>query len=126
MTGDSCPARHGRGVDIRTARFGFLAEDCGNGTVSEILAFFRAAGDGDDVDDENVLLAHELEVPIGSPIDRLAQAICDDPGAVACVGRRLRRRVALCDCAGYDECPALSAPSVVTAMELAIGGRSPA
>lgn len=127
MTGDSCPAMYGHGVDIRTAEFGFLADDCGtNGTVCEILAFFRAPADGDEVDDDNVLLAHELEVPVGSPIDDLAQAICDDPGTVNRVGEHLRGLIAACSCAGYEECPALSAPSVVTAMELAVGGRSPA
>lgn len=131
MSRNSCPARYGRGVDIQTAEFRFAADPCGSGadgapTRTEILTWFRPPGHNAD-DDEDGLMTAELEVPVGSPIDHLAQAVQADPdGSMTQVGEWLRALVASCPCAGYDECPVLSALSLVTAIEQALATPPPA
>lgn len=124
MSADSCPARYGRGVDIQTAEFRFAADPFASGpdrapARTEILAWFQQPGHNPD-DEEDGMMNAELEVPVGSPIDQLAQVVqADADGTMSRVGEWLRDLVANCLCVGYDECPALSALSLVTAMEQA-------
>jgi len=125
--GPHCPANAGAGVDVRHARFVLAVDDCINGpdrkpTATEIFGFFAVPGDEHDHDDdEDVVLTGGLEVPISSPIARLAHHVSADALSVARAGDILRRNVADCPCRPCEDCPALTDVKLLEAVESAAG-----
>lgn len=119
-----CPAQHGKGTDISAADFILVVHDCecdrdGRPTTTEAFGYFRLPGDEHEND---VLLTAGFEVPVGSPIARMAhQVSADTTGAlIHIVGTMLRGNVAHCPCADKAECPALNEIRLLEAMECAI------
>jgi hypothetical protein len=120
-----CPARHGVGVDLSVADFVLVVDDCEDGpdqqpTMTEVFGYFRVPGKQHD---DDAVLTAGLDVPITSPIARLAHQVSADPtGALPrMVGDLLSRNVARCRCTNTAQCPALDELRLLEAMEHAIG-----
>jgi hypothetical protein len=118
-----CPARRGKGADIRRADFVLVADDCvtgpdGQPTVTDVFGYFRLPGGEHD---DDVLLTGGLEVPAGSPIAQIAHRVSADPDRMRAAGILLRGNVAGCPCVLQGECPALNEVRLLQAMEHAIG-----
>ena len=82
----SCPARHGRGTDIRTARFTLIAEDFpddGTGQpFTQVFGFYRPLGD----DPDDLIQAPGFDIPADSPIARLARQVAASPQLTRAAG----------------------------------------
>jgi hypothetical protein len=121
-----CPARHGKGADIRAADFILVADDCvtgidGQPTLTSVFGYFRLPGEEHD---DDVLLTGDLEVPARSPIAEIAHRVSADSDCMWTAGKLLRSNVIHCPCETSDDCPALNEVRLLEAMERAIGSRA--
>lgn len=126
--GPGCPARAGAGADVSIADFILVVDDCENGpdrqpTKTEVWGLFRLPGEEHD---DDAVLTGGLEVPITSPIARLARHVGARPRRVKRAGAILRRNVTCCPCTATAECPALDEVRLLEAIEHAARRRPPA
>jgi hypothetical protein len=117
----SCPACHGRGTDIRTARFTLIAEDFpddGTGQpFTQVFGFYRQPGG----DPDDLIQAPGFDIPGDSPVACLARQVAASPELSRTAGDWLRLGIFGCLCAGVGSCPALDDIQLLQAIEYATG-----
>lgn len=123
-----CPAQQAHGIDIASACFELVAEDCadedGTGDLTEITGYFRQRG-GEFDDDEHLndaLVTAVLQVPEVSMMAFIAHQVTSGSSRamMSKVEKELRANIALCPCTAAGECPALNETSMTRALERAI------